>query len=239
MPERAAPARGVLITRPEPGASETAARVAALGFAPIVAPVLSVRALDAVLPDSRRFQALLVASGRAVDALPASHLGLPLLAVGDATAERARRAGHVAVHSAAGDAEALAALAGRLCDPAGAPLLLATGSGQGAALEAALRGRGFRVERHFVYGLAAVAALPADARRALAERRVAHALFFSAETARVLARLVQDGHLTDALRPIDALAISAKVAAALARLPWRSVSVAANPNQDDMMALLA
>src|SRR5205807_2131790 len=108
LPETGA---GILITRPEPGASETAARLARQGLRPIVAPVLEVRILTSHLPPPARLQAILVASGNAVPALPASHRHLPLLAVGEATASRAKAAGFARVASADGDARALAALA--------------------------------------------------------------------------------------------------------------------------------
>jgi uroporphyrinogen-III synthase len=102
---------GVLITRPEPGASETAARVDALGFRPFSAPVLEIRILDFALPPAGTLQAIVAASGNAVAALPGSHHHLPLLAVGNATAARARAAGFDRVASADGDAVALATLA--------------------------------------------------------------------------------------------------------------------------------
>ncbi len=232
-------ARGVLITRPEPGAGETAARLAARGFVAIVAPVLTIRPLATDLPAPGDLQAVLVASGRAVDVLPASHRGIPLLAVGDATAERARRAGHARVHSAAGDASALADLAACLCDRDGKQLLVAAGRGQGLALCAELRERGFGVERRAVYAAEPAPSLPQTARRALGERGVSAALFFSTDTARTFARLVRDAHLNDILGEVDALAISAKVADALAPLSWRRVRAALSPNQDEVLALLA
>src|SRR5579864_2856662 len=73
---------GVLITRPEPGASDTAARVAALGFRPVIAPLLEIRELRTLLPPSGRVQAVLAASSNAIPPLPASHRHLPLFAVG-------------------------------------------------------------------------------------------------------------------------------------------------------------
>jgi uroporphyrinogen-III synthase len=77
---------GVLITRPEPGASETAVRVSALGLRPVIAPVLEIHTLPSRLPPAARLQAIVTASGNAIPALPPSHHGLPLLAVGAMTA---------------------------------------------------------------------------------------------------------------------------------------------------------
>jgi uroporphyrinogen-III synthase len=229
---------GVLITRPEPGASETAARVAALGFHPVISPVLSILPLRAILPPAGHLQAILAASGNAIRALPQSHRQLKLLAVGEATASRARAAGFADVVSADGDAAALATLAAQICNPAGLPLLLATGRGQGNALAADLRGRGFRVVRRVVYAAVPVPTLSAAAQRALADGTLAAALFFSAETARHFVRLLRRTRLQEAVRSMDALAIGATAAVALRALPWRGIRVSAMPTQDAMLALL-
>ena len=234
MPE----AQVVLITRPEPGASETAARVAALGFQPVVAPLLEVRALRPRLPPPGRLQAVLATSGNAAAALPASHRCLRLLAVGDATASRARAAGFSNVESADGDAAALAALAARTCQANAAPFLLASGRGQGTALAAELRSCGFRVVRRVVYEAVPVPALPAAARARLAANGLHAALFFSAETARHAVRLLRRAGLGEAVRGVEALAIGRPAAVALQALPWRRIRVAARPNQDAMLALL-
>ncbi len=82
----------ILITRPEPGASETAARVAAMGLIPIVAPLLEIGPTHANLPPCRQFTAVLVASGNALDALAEHYRALPLLTVGAATATASRLA---------------------------------------------------------------------------------------------------------------------------------------------------
>ncbi len=232
-------ADGVLITRPQKAAEETAARVAARGFRPIIAPLLEIRAVPAALPPVDGLQAILVTSGHAIATLAQACHAVPLLAVGDATAARARRAGHAHVLSAAADAAALAALAERTCTPGGGPLLLAVGQGQGTDLAADLARRGFTVLRREVYAALAVAALPDAARLALAEERVRAAMFFSAATAEGFVRLCADSELSFRLKATEALAISARTAAALAPLPFRRVRVALHPNHDELLALLA
>ena len=238
IPVPAAPRRGVLITRPEPAAVETASRVAALGLVPVTAPLTAIRPVRADLPLPEQVQAILVTSGSTIDALPPSHRDLPLLAVGDATAARARGAGHRVVHSAGGDAAGLAALAARLCDPGGLPLLLASGHGQGAALAAALTRLGFSLFHRTVYRVVPTTALPASAHHALRAGQLLAALFFSADTARVFVRLVQDADLAACVAPVEALAISAATATALAPLRWQRVRAALRPNQDALLALL-
>lgn len=287
---------GVLITRPEPGAAETAQRVAGLGWQAVPAPALVLQrrkparlpATQAVLLPSRAaaralFAALDSVVGEAATAPPlaaaagvpeaeglrplpehsaragrasaplAPHPGprrggpagpraglaaLPILAVGEATAAEARALGARNVMAAEGDAAALAALAAARLDPAAGPLLLAVGQGYGGDLAAALRGRGFRVIRRVVYAASPAAALPEQARAALAAGRIGAALFFSPRSAAIACRLMTEAGLGDAARGIAALALSPRIAEALATLPWRMVRVAARPDQSALLGLL-
>jgi uroporphyrinogen-III synthase len=228
----------VLITRPEPGAGETAARITALGLRPIVAPLLMIAQRHATLPPSARVQAIVATSRNAIPALPASHRHLPLFAVGAATARHARGAGFEQVTSADADAEALAALLARSCDRAAGPLLLATGQDQGTALANDLRARGFRVVRRVVYAPVPATILPEPVHRAFTAGTLSAALFFSAETARTCVRLLQAARLEQTVATIEALAIGQSTAVALQPLPWRRIRVAVQPNQDAMLALL-
>jgi uroporphyrinogen-III synthase len=229
----------VLITRPEPAASITAARLLAMGRRPIVAPILGVRMLGAELPDPAWVQAVLVTSANAVAGLSEGLRALPLLAVGAATAQRARERGFTQVRSADGDARALAALAGQWCAIGGLPLLLAHGVGQGDALALGLQARGFAVIRAAVYQTHAVEALPQPAAVAWSLGEVTAALFFSAETARGFVRLVAAAGWQEGARQVEALAIGRPAEAALAPLPWRRVRVADRPDQEAMLALLS
>ncbi len=94
----------VWITRAEPGASATAARIQAIGFRPLVSPLLTVRSLPAEL-DLTGVAALAFTSTNGVRAFAAREpeRGLPVFAVGDTTAKAARLAGFAAVQSANGD----------------------------------------------------------------------------------------------------------------------------------------
>ena len=203
-----------------------------------MAPLLEIRRLQPILPPSERLQAVLVASSNAVAGLPDSHRELPVLAVGEATAARARAAGFGRVLSADGDARALADLTARTCEARGLPLLLAVGRGQGDELAADLRGHGFHVVRRTVYAAVPVPALPEAARLALTAGTLRAALFFSAETARHCVRLLQRARLHEAVEGVDALAIGQPAAVALQALHWRRIRVAARPTQDAMLALL-
>lgn len=239
--------KGVLVTRPEPGAAETASRLRGMGLVPVVAPVLRIAALAARLPAPDRIAAIVVPSGNALPALTGllgteilgtEILGTKILAVGDATARRAEAAGFTRVESAGRDAKALVALAQRTVSPAQGVLLLAAGKGQSLALATDLRRCGYKVLRRAVYAAIPVPSLPEAAATALHEGVLRAALFFSAETARHFVRLTQAAGLAEQCCGVSAVAIGLPAAVALGALPWRRVDVAANPNQDEMLALL-
>lgn len=234
MPDPAAtPARHVLITRPEADQARTAGLIAARGFIPLAAPCLAVE--TRAVPMAPGIQAVLVASGNALPALTPAPI--PLLAVGDATAARARAAGWTRVDSAGRDAEALAALAiGRL-DPAAGPLLLPSAEGQGARLASALRAAGFTVRRRVAYRVRRAPALPPAALAAIAHGQVHAALFLSGETARAFRALLPAG-MRPALANVMALAIGSPAADALKPLPWRAIRLARSPTLEDVLALL-
>ncbi len=224
---------GVLVTRPEPAARETADRLRAIGFRPILAPLMRIE--PRVLRATAGVDAVLATSGNAIAAL-GPWRDVMLLAVGDRTAEMARAAGFARVHSADGDAAALARLVRTLLSP-GARLLLASGARQGVPLATTLRDRGYRVLRRVAYAAQPMHRLPDAAAQALQGEHVHAALFLSAETARVFTALLPQP-LHAALLQVTAIAIAPHTAEAISHLRWRSLRVSAKPTLDDVLALL-
>lgn len=104
--------RPVAVLRPEPGNAATIERLAAIGLTAIRLPLFDVAALDWQPPDPAAFDALMLTSANAVRCAGgglAALAGLPVLAVGAATAEAARAAGLTVAQVGSGDAAALAA----------------------------------------------------------------------------------------------------------------------------------
>jgi len=218
----------VLITRPQPGAAETAALVAARGHTSIIAPFLEIHYLHPDLPPNA--SACVITSANAVHAVPQN---IPVFAVGDATAAKAREVTQSPVYSAAADAVALAALIAQSLTPAAGALLLLSGHGQGLTLAADLRTRGFRVIRRAAYTARPRHSFPAEA---LAPA-ITVILFFSPETARAFARLIPPLALP-ALAKITALTLSPAITRNLAHLPWQSIKTAEHPSQEALLKLL-
>lgn len=235
MPDGRIESACVLVTRPEPEAQETAARLRAMGLTPLICPSLSIVSRTLRLSPGPDWQAILVTSGNAIPALPDRLHATPLLAVGDATAARARAAGFRRVSSAGRDAAALAAMVRLCCTPERGALLLPTGAGQGRELAATLRASKFRVVRRLAYAATPTGALHAGAHTALVDGRVSAALFFSPGSARAFVRACPAAVILGGVR---AVAISAATAAALAPLQWADIRVASRPNQDELLACL-
>src|SRR5690606_3696589 len=103
------PIRRVWVTRAEPGAARTADRLTALGFEPVVVPLLTLAPLPGALnaappPDAVAVLALTSPNGvEAFAPLIPRFRDHPVFAVGDATAKAARAAGFADVRSASGD----------------------------------------------------------------------------------------------------------------------------------------
>jgi uroporphyrinogen-III synthase len=104
----------VVILRPEPGASATAARAQAIGLTPRLAPLFEVRPVAWNPPAVGRHDAMFFTSAHAprlAGSGLAAFAGLPAYAVGGATAEAARAAGVSQVRTGTADGAALLDLA--------------------------------------------------------------------------------------------------------------------------------
>lgn len=218
------PIRTVWIIRAQRGADRTAERLAALGFTPVVAPLLAIRPLD-VLLDLTGIQALAFTSRNAVQVFSArsDHFALPVFAVGDATAASARAAGFTDVRSAEGDLPALAAL----IRAEGEGLsILHPGAAEPAGDLAALVGDAARITSAAIYEAIETATPAPEAWDAVLihSPRAAHAL---------LPRLTPN-----ATHDRLAAAISSAAAAPLAALPFAEVRIADAPTDDALLAAL-
>lgn len=109
----------VWITRTQPGADATAERVRHMGWEPVVAPLLEVRALEWAMrsapPPSDVACVALTSPNTLLTAREAlaPYFDTPTFAVGDTTADAATAAGFTNVRSAKGDIHALAGLIAR------------------------------------------------------------------------------------------------------------------------------
>lgn len=212
------------MTRARPGATRTAARLAALGFEPVVAPLLKIRPIPCATPDLDGFAALAFTSVNGVEAFAAltPRRDRPVFAVGDVTAGAARKVGFAAVRSAGG---ALGDLAALLADAGIAGPVLAPGAREPAGDLTGLLAGALEVEALAVYEALETGAAPPGAFDV--------ALVHSPRAGRALAGLgpeVGRGRL--------AAAISAAAADALSPAGFAETRVATAPTEDALLEAL-
>ena len=218
----------VWITRAEPGAARTAARLSTLGYDPVVAPLLEIRVLPQPAPDLSDVAALVFTSRNAVSAFASltAARDRSVLTVGDATAEAARAAGFADVRSASGDLQALAQrIAADPPPPVLGGLILHPAAREPAGDLAALLGPSIPVRTLPVYEAVETGAEAPDAFDAI--------LIHSPRAARALIALAGTG-----LDARLAVAISPAAAAPLAAAGLGEIRIAATPDEDALIAAL-
>jgi uroporphyrinogen-III synthase len=229
-----------LVTRPRGEAEALAASLAERGVDALIEPLMKVEFCAAATPDLAGVQAVLCTSANGVRAFAraSAERRLPLFAVGNATAARARSEGFISVESAGGDAADLVRLATARLDPREGRLLHICGNTVAGDLAGDLRDRGFTVERSALYEARPVAALSPAATDAMSLQMIDFALFFSPRTALIFDRLAVQAGVVNGCATIAALSISAAADAALGKLPWRERWIAERPEQSALLDIL-
>ena len=230
----------LLITRPKDAAMSIASALSARGHVPVIAPVMDIRIRDGEPLIFEGVQAILATSANGVRALSqrSDRRDLPLYAVGPQTEEAARTTGFHSVHSAGGDATALADKVAAELDPTKGALFHAAGAETAGRMGEALRAQNFVVQSDILYDALPVMKLPDIAENAFRENLLEGVLLFSPRTAKIFANLVLEAGLAEKCGTLHAFCISAATAAALGSLKFARVAVAGNPNQEAMLALL-
>ena len=230
----------VLVTRPKEDAAVFAACLIELGHEPVIAPLLTVRFHDGPQITLEGVRAVLATSANGVRALArrTAQRDVPVFAVGPQTAQAARDAGFARVESAHGDVVALARALRRWARPDEGALLHATAEEGASRLAGLLTTKGYEVQTVVLYDVVASTVLPDLAARALADGALEAAFFFSPRSARIFSDCVVNAGLSRHCARLTALCISEAAAAALSRLVFASVRIAAKPNQDALLACL-
>ena len=230
----------MLVTRPDPDASDTAARLGALGIEGVPCPLLVHQTLDVGLPEPKGFAAMAVTSANALRALDerrvlARYRELPLYAVGDRTAAMARDLGFAEVTSAQGAFSNLAELL--VHAPLAGPIFYPAARDMSADLGKSLAPFGRMVITAEVYAMNPVVTLPDGLVEQLNSGDIEAALFYSKRTAQTFVRLVERG-LDKAIRArFGVLCLSEAVAAPLLDAHFVRVGLADHPSEEAMMGL--
>jgi uroporphyrinogen-III synthase len=226
----------VLVTRPEPDASEFAALCRENGLAPVLCPLMEV-VFETAAVDLTGVGALAFTSANGVRAYLANSddKTLPVFAVGEATARTAADAGFKEVKTAGGDVEALAGLIAGHRESLSGTVLHIAGAARAGDLIAALEAQHIAARRMTLYTMHEAEALPAAALSLAAADWVA---LFSPRTAALFAKLVERAGAGERFGNMRAACLSDAVAEAAGAMAWRSVHVARARNAAAMIALM-
>jgi uroporphyrinogen-III synthase len=234
--------RRVLVTRPEPGASETAARLEALGFEAVVLPLTRIAPLAGPEPTPNAVDAVVVTSVNALRHAAPRVIGAlstkPVFAVGDVTAEAARESGFTAVSSASGTAVDLATLIA-LRMPAGSRILHLAGRERTEGFAEALYDRGFDVRVLEVYSAEKVSYTTDFLTETFAPGPIWGTPVFSTRGAMLLRELLDNSLLAYAFEKTRIFCISRKVAEVLAPVAGDRIGVSDEPTEESILMLLS
>ena len=232
----------LLVTRPEPEAEETAARLRSLGHEVLVQPLLDIAFVEPPA-DAPKPTAIVVTSRNGVRALgqwpaAADWLDRPVFTTGAATAEAARAAGFADVRSGGGDVAALTKrILAELPVNRGQILYVAARDRAGRLAED-LGARGYHVRTVEAYRAMRVAHLDAATDAALRAGIIDGALFFSRRTAETFADLVNAAGLAAPAKRIVFYALSEAVAEPLRSFSGADIRLAPKPDADSLFVLI-
>ena len=211
--------RRLLVLRPEPGASATLDRARERGLDAVAVPLFEIESLAWDAPDAAGFDGLLLTSANAVRRAGEKlneFRGLPVYAVGTATAEAARDAGFSIAATGSADVERLLAS----IEP-GLRLLHLCGEDR----------RTVSNDCEQITAVGVYRAKPVQAPE-LGRLEAAVALIHSPRAGRRFAELVSD-------RASIAIAAISPAAADAVGQGWEAVEAAPEPNDDALLALAA
>ncbi len=230
----------VLITRPEPSASLTAAKLADLGFSPVLLPVSRTVSLDFFLPN-HRFDALAVTSTNAFRHVAIERLTflqtLPLFVVGEGTAKAAKEMGFQNVIEGGGDAVRMAeTMADQL--PDGAKILYLAGRVRQPIFEERIAETDFLMEACDIYDIAMIDHGRDAVKTVFDQGPFVAVLLYSGVAAQGFVDLIAKNHVE-----LDAqtrfLCISRRVAAQLPP-PWQARTlIAEHPDENGILRLFS
>ncbi|MEM7660912.1 MAG: uroporphyrinogen-III synthase [Pseudomonadota bacterium] len=227
----------VIVTRAEPGASETMKRLEALRIVAILSPMLELVGTDELLPPLTDVSGLLFTSANGVRffARQSDRRDIAAWCVGPATFEAARSHGFLDCKNADGDGLALAAHIIRLANPSDGQLLHVANAAASGDVSQSLKRAGFRTLFAPLYQANPVASLSPEAQMAVEGYGPSVVAIHSAKGAAAFRNAASD---LDVSRHV-AVGVSDKAVKAVLEMGFRTVAAAQHPNEDSLLEMIA
>lgn len=232
----------ILVTRPEPDASELKAQLEARGHAVTVEPLLQIEHLPIEAGIFEGAQAIVATSRNGLRALinsPARRaaLRLPIFTVGPGTAELAQTLGFARIIEGAGTARHLVAPIADQVEPDSGPLVHLAGETLAYDLAAALEDEGLSVRMVTVYRAHLAKGLTAHTAQMIANGALDAVVLMSPRTAAAFTDLVVAAGQRKGALCLTYLCLSQAVAQSLLTLGPVRAEVAVKPNTAEIVRL--
>jgi uroporphyrinogen-III synthase len=230
----------VLLTRALENSLTTAEILKARNISAAIAPMFTIMDNPAPVPPTDQYQALIATSQHAIKAWAklSTDREIPVYCVGDHTAAMAAENGFANVHSADGSSVELFRLIQKNLPAQKAPLLRLSGYNGDDELVAKLQKAKFTVDAHLVYYLQPTLEFSDETAALIHDGKIDGVLFYSPKTAARFCTLLIKYDLTGYCRRLTAWCISDATARALGNMEFRLISIAAKPNENDLLKLI-
>lgn len=231
----------VLVTRPEPGASETARRLEAMGLLPLKLPLQQIRTLNldaGAIPARIAAVALTSANavGHAPDAVIERLKRLPCFAVGASTAAAAADAGFSEVIEGGGHAEALAETI--IARRPGGPVAYLCGKVRRPGFEERLAGAGIAIHALETYDTVGLSHTVEEVQHLAACHPIDYVLVYSANAAEAMVAVTRQKGLESVFENAIFACISGRVAQTFGGWPETRIRIAPEPDERMLLSLL-
>tara|TARA_Y100001970_G_scaffold294364_1_gene451628 strand:- start:47922 stop:48683 length:762 start_codon:yes stop_codon:yes gene_type:complete len=234
----------VLITRPKEDADHLASAIHTLGANPLIMPMLNINYLEGSAPNFVGVGGILFTSSNGVRALslrlPSEHsaFSIPIFAVGEATAEKARENGFSNIFVGNGDVKALISCVKSNLSPQTCELVHIAGVDVAGNLSRELGTLGFKIRTEVLYEAEPVKIIDYQLLNKIKSGKVDCILFFSTRTIKTFASLIESVDCSRSMVTIDAVCLSDTIAREAEILPWRQVVVCEQPTQQSLLTAL-
>jgi uroporphyrinogen-III synthase len=233
----------ILVTRPQPDASATGARLGALGHTVMIEPMLQVELLPIEAAAFEGAQALIATSRNGLRALASSGArdaatALPIYVVGEKTADEATRLGFDRVVTGPGRARDLAAVIAESADPASGPLVHLAGETLAFDVAAALTEYNIDVRKMTAYRTSPAAALTPATERAIRDGALDAVILMSPRTAATFDLLANASGLATEAGRLTCICISHEVADTLDKISPVRIEIAQQPDFEGIIDIL-
>lgn len=226
----------ILITRPIENSDETAKALMAMGHEIYCEPMLTIFPLA---DDEDELDVAIFTSGSSVACIPETLVDLQpiVVAVGDRTAEKAKKRGFQTVSSTDGNVQDLLQW---ICAniPKDKKIVHFCGQDHVGDLVAHLKNAGFMAKEKITYMALPQMRFTKDLENKLNQGVIRSALFFSPRTAKVFMENVKSYGLLPQLADLKAFCLSQAVSNCLPMGSWKKILVAEAPTQASLFKLI-